>query len=67
MYLPDSHYCKHCDKWFRVALAPKVSGDFLLECPNCQWQHYRHFENGEAVHCDIFKAHDTPKLIKALS
>lgn len=61
----DRHYCKICDRWFYVRLEPKVSGDFFLECPNCLKQHYRHFEKGEAIHCDIFKTHDTPKLIKA--
>jgi hypothetical protein len=64
MHPPDLHYCKHCRRWFAVQLAEKVTGDFFLECPSCQWRHYRHFEKGEAIHCDIFRAHDTPVLVK---
>lgn len=62
----DHHYCKHCGRWFRVSLGRDVTGDLILECPHCMWHHYRRFERGEAVHCDVNRAHDTPKLIKGV-
>lgn len=59
----DEHYCKHCERYFFVTLAPRFSGDVFLVCPECGWKHYRHFANGEAVHCDITKRHDAPRDI----
>lgn len=51
----DYHYCKHCDKDFRVKIAPDETGDFFLVCPYCNWKHYRRIENGVAVHADFSK------------
>ena len=60
----DFHYCKHCQSHFSVVLDPNVSGDYLLVCPSCKWQHYRHFYQGVAIHCDIEKRYADPKIIQ---
>lgn len=62
----DIHYCQHCKSSFYVKLAERFSGDVLLVCPNdlCGWQHYRHFYNGVAIHCDINKRHADPTELK---
>lgn len=62
----DIHYCQHCKNHFYVKLAEKFSGDVFLVCPNdlCRWQHYRHFYNGVAIHCDINKRHADPTELK---
>lgn len=59
----DEHHCKFCVTDFYVYLEEKVTGDFILECPNGHG-HYRHFERGVAVHCDISKTHDEPIRVK---
>lgn len=56
----DLHYCKHCQRQFLVRLPERFSGDVFLVCPGCEWQHYRHFALGVAVHCDIGRRHDDP-------
>lgn len=63
--MTDIHYCKHCRQEFFVRLPEKFSGDVLLVCPNelCRWQHYRHFHNGEAIHCNISRRHEDPTII----
>ena len=53
MRRPEQHYCKHCGSYFTVKVHEKESGDFILECPMCKNCHYRRFENGIAVHCDV--------------
>lgn len=58
------HYCKHCQTPFRVKLHEEETGDFLLECPTCGWRHYRHFENGVAVHCEFTQRRGEPIKLK---
>jgi len=58
------HYCKACDNSFRVKIHEKETGDFILVCPTCSSPHYRHFNNGQAVHCDINKRKLEPIILK---
>ena len=50
----STHYCKHCNSSFRIKIHEYETGDFFLVCPNCRGKHYRHFEGGVAIHCNIF-------------
>ena len=58
----ELHYCKFCSSNFHVKIHEKETGDFLLICPGCGWEHYRRFKNGVAIHCEIQRS--TGKLIK---
>lgn len=60
----ETHYCKHCSTWFRIDLGNRASGDFFLRCPECGWDHYRHFALGEAIHCEISKRDENPRTIQ---
>ncbi len=58
------HYCKHCDSDFKVNLHEKETGDFFLLCPKCNWPHYRYFENGIAIHCELKDRKSKPIEVK---
>lgn len=60
----DLHFCKHCRSDFIVRLHEAESGDLFLVCPGCGWRHYRHFVNGEAVHCELAHRKAEPVEIK---
>jgi hypothetical protein len=53
MRLNDLHYCKWCETNFKIKVHEKECGDFFLVCPTCKYKHYRRFENGVAVHCNL--------------
>lgn len=67
MMRATQHYCKHCQTSFHVRLHESETGDFFLECPTCGWNHYRHFHNGEAVHCELADRLSDPVKIKGMS
>ncbi len=46
------HYCKHCDRTFMVNIPKTFTGDALIVCDACGWQHPRQIEAGTAVSCD---------------
>lgn len=48
----EPHYCKHCDRTFLIRVPRGYSGDALIECTGCGWQHPRQFEAGVAVSCE---------------
>lgn len=55
------HFCNHCETDFYV---PEVeTGDFFLVCPECLWMHYRRFERGTAVHCDLAARRNEPLVL----
>ena len=60
----DMHYCKFCDRDFRVKFEDNESGDFFLACPNCGKDHYHRIENGVAVHCELKNRSGDPIRIK---
>lgn len=57
-YNHDIHYCKFCDCTFRIKIHELETGDFFIKCPRCDKNHYRYFENGVAIHCEINKRKD---------
>lgn len=38
-------YCNDCDGWILLNLNTNLSGDFMVQCPNCGRKHPRTFEN----------------------
>ncbi len=60
---PSIHFCKWCASDF-LAHTPAGTADVFLICPGCKWKHYRRFEGGIAVHCDIAKRDAEPIEIK---
>jgi hypothetical protein len=62
--MKHNHYCKVCETSFIVEIPLKVE-DAFIECPNCRKYHYRHFEAGIAVHCDLHLRVHTPAILKA--
>ena len=64
MIRPNLHYCKHCNIYFNVKIHDLETGDFFLICPNCNYSHYRYFENGKAIHCDINQRKSEPITLK---
>lgn len=65
-FSPEQHWCKHCDRVFLAKLHEKETGDFFLVCPGCGWRHYRRFEKGVAVHCELSKRESTPIEIRGI-
>jgi hypothetical protein len=61
---PGIHYCKQCETDFRISFEIGETGDFFLECPRCNWTHYRRIENGQAIHCDIKKRKTDPITVR---
>lgn len=61
----QTHYCKWCEKEFRLKIEELLCGDFFIECPYCYYKHYRHFKDGVAVHCDITKRFNNPEILRA--
>lgn len=62
--IPTNHYCKCCENYFSVRLDELETGDFFLRCPHCEKDHYRHFINGQAVHCEISEREKEPIYIQ---
>jgi hypothetical protein len=61
----DLHYCKSCKSHFRFPVPNGVTADYFLKCPYCSKLHYRHFEDGMAVHCDILKTYGEPQVMES--
>lgn len=60
----DVHWCKHCDTSFRIRVPETYTGDAIIKCPECGWQHPRQFEVGIAVSCD--PPTTRPLILKAI-
>lgn len=39
-------YCQECDHYIYVWLNLKLSGNHVMNCPNCKHKHYRVVKNG---------------------
>jgi hypothetical protein len=61
----EVHWCKACKQYFKLDLESDTTGDFFLVCPNCQRKHYRYFEHGQVIHCDIAKRKSEPIEIRS--
>ena len=46
-------YCKQCDTMYLVVIDAMETGDRFLVCPTCNWNDYRCFENGVAIHANV--------------
>lgn len=46
------HYCKHCGYSFLIRVPATYTGDALIVCTGCGWNHSRQIEAGVAVSCD---------------
>ena len=55
------HWCKVCRTHFAVDV--EGTADVFLVCPTCERRHYRRFERGVAVHCEIGLCGSKPREV----